>query len=273
MNFFSKQWKIVLIVVALIAASAFVLEHFIGFNPISTAVNTVTAPVKTGFSYVAGTLADAKDFVLDMRAYREDNERLEAENIKLKQQNRDTVSYREENERLNLLLNLKNSMPGRATIAARIISYSGTSWHEKLEINRGSVNGIKNGDAVVAPEGLVGRVTETGPDYAIVTTVTDPSSRIGVLVSRTGGSGLIEGDEKLAETSQCKLSYLEQNTPLIVGDVLETSGSGGRYPAGFAVGSVMSISADSSGTLNSAVIMPAVNFERLGEVLVICGID
>lgn len=273
MNFFSKQWKIVLAAVAIIAVSAFVLDHFIGFNPISTAVNTVTAPVKTGFSYIADSLADAKDFVLDMRAYREDNARLAAENIKLKQQSRDAVSYREENERLNMLLNLRNSMPGRATIAARIISYSGSSWHEKIEINRGSVHGIKKGDAVIAPEGLVGRVTEIGPDYAVVTTVLDPSSRIGVLVSRSGGSGLIEGDAELAKSSQCKLSYLEQNTPLIAGDVLETSGSGGRYPAGFAVGSVMSISADSSGTLNSAVIVPAVDFDRLGEVLVICGIN
>ena len=120
-------------------------------------------------------------------------------------------------------------------------------------------------------DGVVGKVSEAGVDYAIVRTILDSSSAVGIRVTRTGGTGLVEGDKTLAAKAQCSLSFLDRNTALIVGDVIETSGSGGLYPAGLVVGSVVSISADNSGALNYAVIEPAADMDNLGEVLVIKG--
>lgn len=271
MSFFSKKWRVILIIVAALAASSFAVDHFLGFNPVSVAVNTVTAPVKTGFSYIARTVTEFRDFIWDMRAYKADNERLEAENITLKQQNRDIAAYREENERLQALLELKNTFGNYSMVAAKIISYSGTNNCEQIEINKGALHGIVRDNAVLSNDGIVGKVTEVGPNYAIVKTILDASSAVGIRVSRTGGTGLIEGDTELAGNNQCKLSFMDKNTPLIVGDVIETSGSGGIYPPGYPVGTVMSIAADTTGTLSSAVIDPAVDFDKISEVLVING--
>jgi rod shape-determining protein MreC len=207
-----------------------------------------------------------------MRAYKEDNERLVAENTALKLQNRDVASYMEENERLLALIGLKESITDYTTVAARVISYSGNNWYEQIEINKGAINGLNPGNAVITPEGIVGKIVETGPNYSIVTTILDPDSDIGIRVARTGGSGIVEGDGELVKDGNCKLSFLDRDTPLIVGDIVRTSGTGGVYPPGLAVGSVMNVSADSMGNLKSALISPSVDFDKLNEVLVINGI-
>ena len=271
MNIFSKKWGASLVIIAAVAASGFVVEHFMGFNPITTAVNFVASPIKNGFSYIAHSLENGRDFIWEMRAYKEDNKKLEAENIELKRQNRDIAAYREENERLQALLSLQDSMEGHSTVAARVISYSSESWFEAVEINRGTINGIAENNIVITPDGVVGKVTEAGPNYAIVTTILDKSSSVGIKISRTGGNGIVEGDSELAKNMQCKLSFVDRSTPIIVGDVIETSGTGGIYPAGLVVGQVMSVSADSAGSLNYAVIDPAVEIDKLSEVLVITG--
>lgn len=271
MKLFEKKWRVVLVIIAVIAASGFVIEHFAGINPISAAVNSVLSPIKNGFSYIARSIEDGIDFVWEMRAYKEDNEKLASVNADLKRRNRDVESYREENLRLQELLDLKNSLDGADTVAARVISYSGTNSCELLELSKGTLSGIAEGDTVITPDGVVGKITEAGPAYSIVKTILAPSSAVGIRVTRTGGAGLVEGDDELAKEQQCKLSFLDRTTTMIVGDLIETSGSGGIYPPGLAIGSVISISADSSGGLNHAVIEPAVDIDRMGEVLVIRG--
>ena len=272
MKLFSKKWRFILIVAVVVATSGFVLEHFISFNPISVVVNTIASPIKTGFSYIAHSITDCRDFIWDMRAYKEENERLVAENTALKMQNRDVASYMEENERLLALLGLQESITDYTTVAAKVISYSGNNWYEQIEINKGAINGRNPGNAVITPERIVGKVVETGPNYSIVTTILDPDSDIGIRVARTGGSGIVEGDSELVKDGNCKLSFLDRDTPLIVGDIVRTSGTGGVYPPGLPVGSVMNVSADSMGNLKYALISPSVDFDKLNEVLVINGI-
>ena len=247
MGFFSKNWRITVIIIAAISAGCFVLEHFVGYNPVSVAVNTIASPIKSGCSYIAHSIESARDFIWDMRAYKEENERLEA------------------------MLKLKDSSEDYTYVAASVISYSQTGWYKVIEINKGAINGISVGSAVVTPEGLVGRVTEVGPNNAVISTILDKSSVIGIKISRTGGTGLVEGDEELAKDLMCKLSFLDRNTPIIVGDVIETSGSGGAYPSGVVIGTVINISANSAGTLNYAKIEPAVDFADLNYVMVITG--
>ncbi len=271
MSFFLKKWRITIIVIAIIAAASFVLEHFMGENPITVGIRTVTSPIRTGFSYIAGEITGFRDFIIDMRAYKADNERLEAENIELKRQNRDVAVYREENERLKALLDLQDSMTQYSTVAARVIAYSDSNWYDTVEINKGAVNGISVGNAVITPEGVVGRVTEVGPTYSVVTTLLDPSAAIGIRISRTGGNGLVEGDEQLSRQMQCQLTFLDRSTPVIIDDVVETSGTGGIYPPGLVIGTIINISADSTGSLINAVVSPAVEFDSLQDVLVING--
>lgn len=269
MGFFSKKWQITVIVLAVISGGSFVMEHFVEFNPVTLAINTIASPVKHGFSYIANSLDTAKNFIWDMRAYKEDNERLAAENMELKRENRDIVAYKSENERLKKLLDLQTNMTEFTTVAADVISVSYIEAYRTVEISKGSVAGITKGNVVITADGLVGRVSEVGPNYAMVETIIDPESVIGIKVTRSGGTGLVEGDEELAKNAQCKLTFIDKETLVIVGDVIETSGSGGIYPAGLVIGTVVNVSANRSGVLNYAVIDTGVDFDMMREVLVI----
>lgn len=269
MNSFTDKWKIAVVVLAAVSLGGFALEHFMGYNPVVVAVNTVAAPAKSGGAYIVHSLEKACDFILDMRAYKEDNERLETEILELKRTMRDAGTYKEENDRLKELLSLKENMTDYTTVAANVISHSQNEWNSVVEINRGTLNGVGDGDVVITPDGLVGKVTETGPNYAMVSTVLNDSSVIGIKVARTDGTGLVEGDKELSENMQCKLSFVDKNTPVIVGDVIETSGSGGLYPSDLVIGTVIGVSSERTETLNYALIETSVDFGLLKEVLVI----
>lgn len=265
-----KSVKIALIVTALVLIMAAV-SHFSGFNPISAAVKTVFAPFQRGASYVTNKVIGTVDFISEMKSYKEDNERLISEINRLKRENRDITNYREENERLKAMLEMQKSLDKYATVAATVTAYSSNIRYDTIEISKGALSGIAVGNAVITPDGVVGKVTEVGPNWATVSTILNPQSALGVKLSRTNDVAVVEGDEELYGQNYCKMTFIDKDASLIVGDVLETSGEGGIYPAGLGVGSVREINADSMGALNYATVEPAVNFSHLYEVLVING--
>ena len=247
------------------------VAHFGGSNPVSNAIRSVFAPFQSGFAYITNNIRGTADFLAESKTYKEENERLLAENNELKRQNRDITSYREENEELKRLLGLGRNIDGYTTVAATVIAYSPNNWYDTIEISKGSLSGIKVGNAVITPDGVVGKVTETGPNWALVSTIIGPDNAMGVKISRTGDVAVVEGDRELYRNSVCKMTFIDKDSNLIVGDLLETSGSGGIYPEGLVVGSVREVNADAMGNLNYAVVEPSVDFSRLHSVLVING--
>ena len=73
----------------------------------------------------------------------------------------------------------------------------------------------------------------------------------------------------LADEGKCKLNYVTNDTSLVVGDTVETSGLGGIYPKGILIGTVSEIKSDALGYSQYAIIDTAVDFERIREVMVI----
>lgn len=273
MSFFKKKAGVTVIVVAVIAALLAVITHFTGENPVSNAVRTVFAPFRSGIAAVSGAVSERVDFIREASAYKEQNEQLVNEIIELKKQNKETAVYREENERLNALLELRNSIQGYSTVAASVIGYSSNHWYDSIEINKGTLAGVNTGNTVIAADGIVGTVTDAGPNWAVVNTVINPESATGIAVARTGDIGVIEGDAEMCYDSLCKLTFVDKGANIIVGDILVTSGTGGIYPPDLNVGTIREISADNMGTLNYATVEPMVDFENLREVLVINGVQ
>ena len=69
------------------------------------------------------------------------------------------------------------------------------------------------------------------------------------------------------------MTFIDKGSSLIIGDLLETSGSGGVYPSGLSVGAIRAIDSDAMGNLNYATVEPLVDFNKLYQVLVINGIN
>ncbi|MGN0107197.1 MAG: rod shape-determining protein MreC [Hominilimicola sp.] len=271
-SFFRKRGVQVAAVVTAAVLICAAIAHFGGANPVSKVLRTVFSPFQNGVAYITNKVKDTTDFIREMKSYKDENEKLVSEINELKKQNKDVTNYREENERLKEILELSQSMEQYSTVAASVIAYSSNNWYDTIQISKGSLAGVAVGNAVITPDGVVGKVVETGPTWSIVSTILNPDNAMGVKISRTGDVAVVEGDDELYSQSYCKMTFIDKGSNLIVGDLLETSGSGGVYPAGLMVGAIREINSDAMGNLNYATVEPLVDFDKLYEVLVINGI-
>ncbi|MCD8391246.1 MAG: rod shape-determining protein MreC [Firmicutes bacterium] len=259
-----------IILAALLAVG--IISNAVGFNPVNTVVRTVLSPFQSGVSYIADKIYGTVKFIWEMDGYKEENERLTEELLDQQSKNRDVSQYREENERLRDLLDLQQSLTTFSSVAAPVIGYSESGSYDEIEIGKGTINGIAVGNTVIADDGVVGIVSEVGANWAMVTTMLNENNAMGVKIVRTGDIAVLEGDKELAADGLCKMTFVDSSVNIIVGDIIETSGSGGIYPAGLQVGSITEIKSDNMGQIDYAAIKPNVDLKSLHEVLVINGV-
>jgi rod shape-determining protein MreC len=132
---------------------------------------------------------------------------------------------------------------------ATIIGRSPDSWWQQITLNKGSVDGIEPGFVIRGIGGVVGQVTQVTPHTSRALLLSDPSSRVGVLVSRTRASGIIQG-----EGSQfVKMHFFEKTPKVRPGDAIATSSSSQIFPSGLPVGRVKSIK-QTNGPIPEAIV-------------------
>jgi rod shape-determining protein MreC len=140
-----------------------------------------------------------------------------------------------DNERLRNLLDLKQRSPER--VAAPVIGRDAAGWWHTLRLGRGSLQGLRPGQAVLAPGGLIGRITAVTPATATVTLLTDPASRVGVWVDRVSAHGLLAG----AGAERPELRFVEKDPHVRAGDVVVTSPASTLVPPNLPVGVVQRV--------------------------------
>ncbi|MCT0225013.1 rod shape-determining protein MreC [Synechococcus sp. CS-1328] len=141
----------------------------------------------------------------------------------------------QDNKRLRGLLDLQRGAEQRIT--APVISREAAGWWQQLLLGRGSLAGLHAGDAVLAPGGLIGRITQVTPTTASVTLLTDPHSHVGVWVGRTQRHGLLTG----VGTSRPVLRFLEKDPQVRPGDVVVSSPASTLVPPNLTVGVIQSV--------------------------------
>ena len=143
-----------------------------------------------------------------------------------------------DNQRLRGLLDLDRS--GAARVSAPVISRDEGGWWQQLELGKGSLDGIRAGAPVLAPGGLIGRVSSVTPTTARVQLLTDSASRLGVWVARVQRHGLLVGQG----TPRPQLQFLEKDTGVRPGDVITTSPASTLVPPNLLIGVVQSVNED-----------------------------
>lgn len=231
--------------------------------------NTLVSPLQKGVTAVTDGIGGFFGFIFEMGEYKEENTRLSREIAQLEHKYRAAQDLKAENERLSGLLELKeNKLSGISTTGARIIGWSTDNWFNYYTIDKGSADGVEKKCMVVTEEGLVGQVNDVGLNWSRVITIIDSSSSVGVRVVRTGDMALVVGDNAYEKDGLCKMTFINKDSQIVVGDILETSGLGGVYAAGITVGRVKEIVSDSAGVSQYAVVEPAVDFAAAHHVLV-----
>ena len=153
--------------------------------------------------------------------------------------------------------------------AAQVIGREQATWTSMIVINKGTSDGIAKNMPVVTEKGLVGVVTEVAPNAAKVQLILDPRCSVGTLIQRPESrvAGIVQGS--IADAMKPNMINIPKNSDVVEGDMVITSGFGGIYPKGIAVGTVDSLEDDGGGLLKIAVLKPAVDFQKLEDVLVI----
>ncbi len=177
-----------------------------------------------------------------------------------------------ENLRLKRLLEFKNHLDLQ-TIPAKIIGWDFSRFAKTLLIDKGKKDGIKKGQAVICPQGLVGQIIdEPGRSISLsqapVLLITDPTSRVSVMVQRTRDRAIIQGTGK---TDQLLLKYLPTEIKVEKGDRIITSGLSQIFPPGILVGTIEKIETNPFWVSPRGLVRPSVDFQHLEEVLVVVG--
>ena len=275
-DFFRNNGLLILIAAALLAALTAVGSYlFQGApNPLENVLGVVTTPIRDGISALAGWAEGIYNYSFHYEELQAENERLRAELAQLQETARDAEAAVKENERLRELLGLREQRRELTFESATITARSTSNWASTMTLSKGSAQGVAAGDCVVDAAGnLVGIIDEAGTNWSTMITVVDATLEMGALLSRTESIAILEGDFTLMAQERLKLTYLPENTELLTGDLVLTSGLGGNYPSDLVVGTIASIHTDASGMSRYAVITQAADLESLVQVFIIKDFD
>jgi len=237
-------------------------------NAFDEAVLRVSSPLQSGAAWVIGGVGGAWDRYLWLVDVEEENRELRSENQRLRRELATAQRRSVDTEDLEHLVGLKRRTAAE-TIGARVIAASINSYFRvvRVRLDRGESE-VVTGMPVIGPQGLVGRIHHVYGDYADVLLVTDPQSAIDVVISRTGGRGILTGLSR-DDTYRAEIDYLERDTPVEVGDEITTSGLGSAFPAGVLVGTIAAIKSKEYGLYQEVEVTPSVDFSKLDSVLVL----
>jgi rod shape-determining protein MreC len=244
-----------------LALLTFALTAFVGRVPlqVSAAVALPQASLHRAGVHLRLTI----EAMLERRAYRQEVEALRGELDVTQERARRLELQVAELERL---LAARRSQSPAALLSAPVVGRSAGGVADALTLASGAALGVARGMPATAPEGLVGIVTDVTRGSALVRTVLDPQSRVGVTVRGKGGQGVAVGDIG----GRLRVDRFIAEEPVEVGDVVETSAVGGLFPRGLRVGVVVEVLPQDPNELRrSFLVAPAVDLATLLDVVLI----
>jgi rod shape-determining protein MreC len=170
-----------------------------------------------------------------------------------------------ENRRLRTLLGSASRVADRAVVA-ELVEVSTEPFTRTIVINKGSFDNVFLGQPVLDAYGIVGQVTEVNPHISRVTLITDPGHAIPVQVTRTGLRTVLYGT---GDDDTVDLPFLTASAKIEKGDLLTSSGMGGRFPPRYPVARVTEIINDPNEAFLQIKATPLAKLQHHKEVLLV----
>jgi rod shape-determining protein MreC len=231
--------------------------------------NSAISPVQKAFSVSAQKVGSTLSFFQDSKAIKEENKKLKARVQELEKENENLKGLKDKNEELKKLVNMKDQFSDFEFLGSNIISMDAGNWFNTFGIDRGSTDGIETDNAVIAGEGLVGRITTVGPISSKVMSILDVDSTISARLTKSSKYVLVKGDINLKDKGFCRMDNIPADADVAVGDSVETSGIGGIYPKGITIGKVVEVRQVNNEMNRYAIVKPVVDFDKLETVSVL----
>ncbi|MFQ5916613.1 MAG: rod shape-determining protein MreC [Candidatus Binatia bacterium] len=232
-------------------------------DPVGPLLLESMRPLQIGLQSIAVGMRSIRDRFRSLDDMRLENEGLKGRVVELEARMESLLEAEMTNRRLQKLLDLKTRVPGR-TVSAAVIGNTASTWFQSLTINKGKIDGIRKGMAVISPVGIVGQVVVVARRSAKVLLITDRSSGVDVISQRSRARGIVSGSLDNGPVMQ----YVRRNEDIQEGDRLITSGLAGIFPKGLLVGTVDKVTKEYNGHFQHVEVALAVNPSRIEEVLV-----
>ncbi|MDD6034995.1 MAG: rod shape-determining protein MreC [Lachnospiraceae bacterium] len=240
------------------------------FSGVKTAAGNIISPMQRGINKVGRGISDKLQDFRDVKKLRAENEQLKETIKELKVANQQLTQDKYELNELRNLYELDAKYTDYEKVAARIIASDTNNWFYNFIIDKGSRDGIAVGMNVLAGNGLVGIVSETGTNWSRVRSIIDDNSHVSGMSIESRDTCIIAGDLKLMkESGLIRVEMISMDAAFKEDSEIVTSHISDKYLQGILIGYIRDISIDSSNMTKSAYLIPAVDFERLDEVLII----
>lgn len=262
-----------LVILGLAALVLMALQITGQLRPVQSAITQITSPAQTGATGVTENVTDAIAFLSELRNLRQRNAELEQVNNSLLVENFELREVQRENQVMREMLRFAQTRPGLelrgAQLVARVIGQESNNFLEYIMLDLGATHGIAVGMAVVTDQGLVGRVSSVTDSTSKVLLITDASSAVNAIMQSSRLNGVVRG----VPGGDLIMDYIPQNAIFSEGEVVLTSGLGGRFPKGIPIGQVVEIRQRDIDVFQQAVVRPTVDFRRLELVMVVTNFD
>jgi rod shape-determining protein MreC len=213
-------------------------------------VSTIFSPIQNGADRALKPVRDLVNWFHETFDARGENDRLRDQVADLRDElARSQTTKQEAQEISSLDKTLSGGIvpDGTDPVTARVVGRSPTVWYSTVTIDKGSGDGVHVDDPVVAALGLAGKVTQTTPNTAQVTLITDADSAVTARVSTSGATGVVEPD--VGNPNDLQLDYLERGTRIAEGQMVVTAGFstgnlGSIFPPGIPIGKITKATAE-----------------------------
>lgn len=238
--------------------------------PLRDVAGIFVVPFEKSINRVGIWFTDLWNTFQEKEVLLDENEQLRARIDVLTSENNLLLQGQTELTQLKELYRLDEDYSDYPKVAAQIISKDPGNWYSTFMINRGSNDGIQVNHNVIAGKGLVGLVTEVGPDWATVRSIIDDSSNVSAETVSTSDSCIVQGDLELIDSGQLRFSQLyDEDDKVTVGERIVTSHISEKYVQGLFIGYVSSVEQDSNNLTKTGTIVTPVDFRHLKNVFVI----
>lgn len=230
---------------------------------------TIVAPVQRGVTTVFRPVGNFFSSLGNLSDLRADNTDLRNRVAELSTQIGESQAIEAENERLRELLGLDESWTTMDRVAATVIATVPANYRWAVRIDRGSNDGVEADMAVVAPEGLVGKIISVEPDTSIVLLLIDPQAAARARIKEEGFTGIARGN---GADQSLSLEGIHPEANVREGDEVITSGYDlGIFPPSIPIGEVVEATGQSADVEQDIEIQPWVDFNSMDFVEVLLG--
>jgi len=231
-------------------------------------ISWVLSPVDSLYKGILSSVRRSWEHYFYLVGVEEERDQLASRLKALESQNSEFKELSSENERLKSLLKYRDELKSDG-ILARVVSRDPSNWAESVTVDRGSKEGIKEGQAVVDGNALVGQIISVSSNTAKVLLLTDNISSVDVIVQSSRAQGIVEGNL----TDALKLKYLLREQSVKIGDRIIASGLDEIFPKGALIGIVSKIKDDPNGMFQNVEVEPSADMSRLENILILTKSD